>query len=58
MSVNFYKSITLQKYSAFNGLKGQCILARPNGLGSKGTPNTFALKGQNKGRILLFQSVL
>jgi len=31
------------------GLKGQCILAQPSGLGLEDTPNRVALKGQDKG---------
>jgi len=33
------------------GLKSQCILAQPNGLGLEDTPNHVALKGQYKGRF-------
>ena len=33
------------------GLKGQCILAQPSGLGLEDTPNLLALKGQGKGRF-------
>jgi hypothetical protein len=35
------------------GLKGQCILAQPNGLGPKPPPNLVVLKGQDKERFYI-----
>jgi hypothetical protein len=51
MNTNKLKSGFMKKGLIRFGLKGQCILAQPSGLGLEDTPNLVALKGQDKDRF-------